>query len=116
MATTSWSYPWSSVWGGVDEPDPGIVDPPLPILPLEEKVGGSLWLAQDGPGTGVASTGPLVGGDTIGWAPRNMGEYDEPGGITVASYADGPALTTLRILRSDHGHGVVIRTGWAQAA
>src|SRR5690606_19120612 len=28
----------------------------------------------------------------------------------------GPALTTLRILRSDHGHGVVIRTGWAQAA
>ena len=86
MSFTEWEALWgSSLWGGICDY----------ILPVADPIGGpdgpaitsALYLAQDGPSINDEANGPfnIIGGDSLGWAPRNMDSFSEAGNITCVA-------------------------------
>ena len=86
MSFTEWEAQWGvSLWGGIC----GYT------LPVSDPIGGpdgpaitsALYLAQDGPSINNEANGPynIIGGDSLGWAPRNMDPFNEAGNITCVA-------------------------------
>ena len=120
MSFTKWEFPWGpSLWGGVCNYQPL---PPGPEPgPDGPSVTSALYLAQDGPSILSEANGPynMVGGDSIGWAPRNMDAFNESGNVTcVATTAIiGFTLThEFYFVRGDWAGRVARVTGAADGA
>lgn len=120
MAFTKWEFPWgSSLWGGNVSYQ----------LPVSDPIGGpdgpavtsALYLAQDGPSINNEANGPfnIIGGDSLGWAPRNMDPFNEAGNITcIATTAVINFVTTHEFwfVRGDWSGRVARVTGQTDGA